>query len=304
MREVDPEEAQRRAAGSGPSRSPPRALRGTFRVGSVLPRAVSIYGRNALPFCVISLVLHLPLFAYLTYGGRLYRPSPGERPELGALLTAPEGVSAWGGLLSSLLVTGPLAFGVFEQLRGRPASLGACVLAGVRTVPRAVGVAILLAFMLAGVAVAGVFALIPVALVARAGPGSSVLMAWGLLVALAFGGGAVLARHALAVPASVVERLGAGMALIRSRALTRGNAWRTFAVWILIQLPAFGASWLLAMVTGGTLGPRPRFALLVEDLVSAGVWRPLFAVALAICYHDLRVSAEGVDPEDLVRVFE
>lgn len=311
--EADPERLGRERTTGGPWEARPAGVRppaeerfGTFRTGSVLSRALSVWGRNFLPFAVISLVAHLPLFAYLTYGGRLLVLREGdERPPLGEVLVSLNFAAMWMGALVALFVTGPLAFGVFEQLRGRRPSLLACIRAGLRAVPRALGVGFLLTLMLAGVLFVAFLALLLVAFLSGGGgPGAAVLFGYLLVLAIAFAIGAVMTRHALAVPAAVVERVGSGIALLRSRLLTRGNAWRIFGLWAIVFVCEVGAAFVTQAFTGGLDGPRPRFALLVDAIVSALIWTPLLSVALAVCYHDLRVSAEGVDPNDLARVFE
>ena len=309
MAGADPERHARARAIRGPTWDPTRAgvrlarpQLGTFRIGTVLSRSLSIYGRNVLPFVVISLVVHLPLFAYLTYGGEFYRPSEDERPDIGRLFTSLQMVSAYAQIGLALIVSGPLTYGVFEQLRGRRPSLPACVRAGLRSVPRVLGVGLILLFMVVGLLVGLFFAIVVLALLGL-GP-RNLLFEWGVVVGTAFAFGAFFCRHAVAVPAAVVERTSPGIALFRSRVLTRANAWRVFGLGFLVYLMSFGVSIVLTLATGGTLGPRPRFALLVDAIVGASLWVPLLAVALAVCYHDLRVSAEGVDTEELARVFE
>ena len=105
--------------------------------------------------------------------------------------------------------------------------------------------------------------------------------------------------------ALVVERLFPWTALGRSLALTRGSRWRIFAILLLLVvllwaaglavrflLPTDGGSWDdWRLSTGIHLG--------LVALVAA-----FAAVCAAVTYHDLRGLKDGVNVEDLIRVFE
>jgi hypothetical protein len=108
----------------------------------------------------------------------------------------------------------------------------------------------------------------------------------------------------VAVPASVVERVGPGGALSRSASLTSGSRLRIFGV-----LVSFGVlSWLVTKGIGLVVDPRTFeqartqvWLLLASQFL---VFGPLGSIASAVGYHDLRVRKEGADVEDLARVFE
>src|SRR5436189_264751 len=83
----------------------------------------------------------------------------------------------------------------------RGPAIGDCVRVGIRSVPRVIGIGLLLAAWLFATAVASVFAMLVLGF-ART-PALSLILVGPLLV---FGVGALLCRHAVAVPAAVVER--------------------------------------------------------------------------------------------------
>jgi hypothetical protein len=304
--EADPERFQRdRATGPDPHRAgartePPRI--GTLRIWSVLGRALSIFGRNAPGFVVISAAVHLPLFAYLAYGKAVVVGDEADLASEFQILLSADGAAAWAHSLLAMIVSGPIAYGVVQHLRGRKASVGACVAAGVRSLPRVLGVSLVLGALLAASFVL-FLAWLSAPTGTSAGDGHP-LLSFILLIALILVSVVVQCRHAVAVTAAVVERANPVRALSRSRRLTQGSAWRVFGLWFILFLAEWAVAAVLDGLTGGATGPRRRFAFLVEVLASALLWTPLFSTALAVCYHDLRVNAEGVDADQLAQVFE
>jgi hypothetical protein len=115
---------------------------------------------------------------------------------------------------------------------------------------------------------------------------------------------------AVAAPACVVERIGLGAALRRSRALVRGTFWRVWGIralgWLvasvtssLISLPFTAA----ALFGGGLLdairghGVPVTFLVLsaIGSLIGTTVTAPIRAGVDALLYVDLRMRKEGLD---------
>lgn len=251
-----------------PSSVPFPALSGPrFEVGSVMTRTFGVWGRNLVPFSAVALVLNSPLF-FLTIATGALRPGEGE-PTV-------QGLSTVLGALLGFVLTGALTFGVLQSLGDRPVRFGEMMAIGFGKLWK-----ILLVSIVVGVVAAGLAVLLLV-------PG-------------------IIAMCALwvAVPAAVVEEVGVGAALRRSRALTRGNRWTIFLVFLLFWL--IGAlvggvyGFIVAVGGGGGAGAIP--SLLVSQAVLAVVGA-LGAAAPAVAYHDLRVLKEGTDPSALAAVFD
>jgi hypothetical protein len=112
-------------------------------------------------------------------------------------------------------------------------------------------------------------------------------------------------KLALAVPAFVLERIGAGRAIGRSWRLVRGAFWRTWGLRALatlivgiaaavLEVP-FGLSSFSAFNNGHTPSTG---ALALATIGSGIVWmltQPLFAAVLTLIYVDRRMRAEGLD---------
>jgi hypothetical protein len=234
-------------------------------VGRVFGRAFSVWIANFVPFTVVTVIVHLPVF--LVAGLVPAALTPG---------TAWYGLTQLLSYLAYLLVTGALTSGVLGSLQGQPARVGALLDRGVGRI----GVVFASSFRMGLWLVLGFILLIV--------PG--VIWYCALFVA---------------VPAAVVEpALGSSAAaLARSRTLTAGSRWQIFGVVVLVGLVMlvgmFVAGFLAVLATGLPLSTRGLIGMVVMTLIT-----PLGACAPAVAYHDLRVAKEGVSTADLARVFE
>jgi hypothetical protein len=280
-----------------------RRVRGTMHVGSVLGRTFTVFGKNALAFSLISLVVHLPLAAYTWWTWDVSAPRTPEESQ--ALLTR---LGWWvaanliGGLLLGHIAAGPVTYGVVQRLRGGRPSLGACIGQGFRRLPRVLGVGALLTLYFFVVLVLLVFLLVhAVGTMFGASEVGQVVAA----LALAFPFLSILSVFWVAVPVAVTEEKGSKGAMGRSAQLTGGNFWKVFAVLAVLYVGEQIAARLVATAMGDArdFGDLKSLNLMPVGL-SAVLFGPLRAVASAIGYHDLRTSSEGIDSEQLARVFD
>jgi len=239
-----------------------------FRVGSVLSRSFSIFFKNFIPFMILQVLVYSPLLVYtfLLVSGDL---------TLEKLLTWTY-VVVIGSLLLNMVATGAMTFGVFQQLRGRHAGLGQCIVVGIQRMLPVLGVGILAAICV------------------------------GLgFVALVIPGIIVLCMLWVAVPVAVVERPGVFKSLSRSAELTKDNRLKIFGVLFVLGVLQ---NIVERVLESGVLGTGPSMSdvklYLVLVLVTSLALGALSAVATAVGYHDLRASKEGVGVEELARVFE
>jgi hypothetical protein len=196
------------------------------------------------------------------------------------------------GILGIVLTAG-LAYGVVQDLRGRPTTFLATVGQGLRRVLPATG---------AG-AIAGAIAYAPAVVAALLANAASEPAAGLVLLASLV---TIVIQTALwvTVPAAVLERVGVVGALGRSLRLTRGNRWRIFGVMLVLGMLFLAA---ILLTTGLRTGDETDEELRRDALVGLAVTvvlAPLFSAATVVGYHDLRGAKEGVDVEDLAKVFE
>jgi hypothetical protein len=239
-----------------------------FSAGNVISRSLSVWSKNLASFTVMSLIVYVPLvvFALVALGGERTLSS----------IAISQGVIYVGGGFLGLVVNGGVTYGVFQELRGRPATIGQSLAVGLRrTLP-----IVWIAFIEGLVIIAGFFFLVVPALVFW-------VMFW------------------LAIPVAIVERPGPIASLERSSALTKGYRWSIFGILVVFALFSGTAAGtvqaLLPKPDGSTAawGASLFATLLVQALVG-----PLSAVGCAVAYHDLRIAKEGGDTDALAAVFD
>ena len=234
-----------------------------FSTGSVLSRSLSVLFRNLISFFVIGLIVYIPLFVI----GIIL--TSGVTSEDGAMKSAL--VIALLAMLLSFVVAGAVAYGVFQDLRGKRAGIGDCLSVGFSRMFPVIGVA-----LLAGLAtVAG-------------------------LILLIVPGFIVLCMLYVAVPVAVVEKPGVMAALSRSADLTKGSRWSIFAIVLVISV----ASNIVGRIMNGAMESSDAVLIVILGVVVNLIFNLWSSVAQAVSYHDLRKEKEGIGIEDLVKVFD
>jgi hypothetical protein len=105
----------------------------------------------------------------------------------------------------------------------------------------------------------------------------------------------------VALPACMIELLGATHSLGRSRELTRGSRWPIFGLLLLVGV----AGAVLGAGVGGVASWVGGWMLLTIAVFAVQVIAQSFgAVLCAVVYHDLRVAKEGVDTDTIASVFD
>jgi len=105
----------------------------------------------------------------------------------------------------------------------------------------------------------------------------------------------------VAQPACVLEPIGPLRALRRSRELTKGYRWPIFGLYIAIlvavALGSIGAGFVGKALLGPVVGALVKF-------VGSSVLVGFSSVLSAVAYSELRADKEGVDVDQLARVFD
>jgi len=242
-----------------------------LQVGSVIRRSVSAWLACFFPFFLMSLIFYSPMALYLA----ALVATDGEPSSFQLFKTIENLYSR----LVNLALSGAVTYGVFQYLRGQPAATGAIVRAGLRHLAPVWGVSIL--------------------------SGLAILLG---LVCLIVPGVYFMCSYWVAVPVAVIEEPGASASLTRSSELTDGNRWRVLGVLLINAALMFGLGVVMAVIIAVTgfeahAGRASAYEEVGATLVSLPL-SALYAVTAVVGYHDLRVGREGVDTEELVKVFE
>ena len=165
-----------------------------------------------------------------------------------------------------------MTHGVFQDIRDRHLDLGASVARSLRRFLPVIGTSIYAFFIV----IIGMFLVIV--------PG---FIAFIMLFVV--------------IPVCVVEGLGPGASIKRSRELTKGQRWRILAIYL---VPAIVIAICNALVQ--RLGLRvfgvPGYA--AGSFLIASIGGSYQAIANIVTYHDLRAVKEGLHIEQLAAVFD
>jgi hypothetical protein len=163
-----------------------------------------------------------------------------------------------------------------------------------------------LAAMVAGIAIALVIAIFtalgfvggPQA--GRAGTIVTALVGFSTIIIIGVFIAVVWIRYALAIAACVVEDLGVIKSLKRSSALSKGNRFRVFVVYVVLFILALIVSFALGGLAGGLSVLIPNLVarlivVYVASFVAGSLTGPLATIGIALVYYDERVRKEAFD---------
>lgn len=255
-------------------------------IGEILDVSIKLYLRNALTLIKIVALFVVPvglltiLFQILTApetttvrDGQLVLPTQGS---LGAFI-GQSLILGLLGFLATLLATGAAFKAVGDAYVGRVPGAGASIRFIGSRASSLVWVSILLIFI---IYVGFILLIIP-----------GIYLLGSLLVT---------------VPALLFENLKGGKALHRSRELTRGRWWQSFAVLFLgiflltLVVQAVIGFLLQALILRSVESVGSYFALSgVGGLIGSLLTTPLQACIITVLYFDLRVRKEGLDLQQL-----
>lgn len=253
----------------------PAPAAGEFRVGQVFSRAWSVLSGNVTKFLPLTAILALPELANLITGTSRATAVPEAQPDMspGALLAV--GGSAIGFLIIWIILNvvteATVLYGSFQAMRNRPVEIGESFKKGLARLVPIIGLSICLAVTI--------------------GFGAILFLVPGLIL---------LSMYFVALPACVVERLGPFQSMRRSADLTRGHRWKIFGIWVVL--------WLVSVIVGSVLLAILTVGNHVVAVIGQAVWDTLMgayqSIVIAVAYHDLRVTKEGVDIEHIASVFD
>lgn len=250
---------------------------GPVTTGSLLQRSFEIFRAGFIPFSTLALIFYAPI-ALLMMTPAFGTPDA----DLVELLSASSGIV----LMIAYVLLIPIAsaavvFGVFQGLRGQPATIGQCISVAASRALAILGLAIL---TVVAIGIGYLMCVLP-----------GVVLTYGLFIA---------------GPVLIVERLEPFEAMKRSWELTEGYKLALFFLALTIGIVQFAVSIPINLAFGfDTLGagaPLPfgvGLYQIVNGLVTV-VFTAFNAVAAAVAYHDLRSFREGLGDDELVAIFD
>ena len=239
-------------------------LEGSFRIGQVLSRALSITSRNLVKF---SILVGIPFLPYLIFFPSMMGPKPNLNGA-GATLGLSVILSVVLGVISQAVVI----YAAFQDMRGRSATIGESLQKGLARFWPIVGLALAIGF--------------------------GILLGFILLVVPGF---ILYSMWFVALPACVVESLPPFRSLGRSAELTKGHRWATFGLFLLLAVISGilgGIVGALFSAIGGTI------IAIIARFIFQAVFGAFQATVVVVAYHDLRVAKEGVDVDRIAAVFD
>jgi hypothetical protein len=237
-----------------------------FRVGDALSKTFSVFGGKLGSFLLLALVPLIPVLVLnlMTPG---VQPLVGPAAQRAATLT---GVSTLLTIILGIVAQAMTLYAAFQQMAGRPFSIA-----------QSLGV--------------GFTRLVPVFCVAILGA----LFTGVAMILLVVPGLIVICMLYVAVPVCVIEKPGIFASLDRSAKLTKGSRWQIFGLLALASIVSGVAQIILNVFLGlfTIWGKLLNFGWLV-------IATSFGAVLVAVVYHDLRISKEGMDTDNLADVFD
>jgi tryptophan-rich sensory protein len=247
-----------------------RGTQGTFRLGDVFSKSFAVYGRHFTAFIVLTVFANIPNYLF---GWGVAAP-PDSPPSIRLFNFSFEGWDLLAvplGIVCGTIANGAMTYGVVQDLRGVPVSIGESLIFAARRFLPMIGVAI-----------------------------TSGVLIWLGFILLVVPGFTVLCMYYVAAPVCVAEKAGVGASLSRSRFLTKGHRWAIFGAYMLIfVLGAISAG----IATGATSTVGETGAMVVGYAVQA-IFGAFVAVLAAVLYYQLRVAKEGIDLAKIASVFE
>jgi hypothetical protein len=246
-----------------------------FSIGNAISVSFGVFGRHLVAFSVIPAVMLVPLIIIgvmiaLAFGLSSIGNATPANMHTGIFIAAIPIILVY--YASILVGMAAIAYGTIQDLRHQKAGIGACLARGFGSV---------VPLVLAALAVGILFIV-----------GSILFIVPGLMIWTAF---------SIVAPAIVVEKLGVGDGMRRSRELTKGRRWSVFGVLILSALCLGALNYLISHIIGPMLGAAVNGLL---SLVVTVMIQGFQAVLVAVVYYQLRVEKEGISIDDIARVFD
>jgi len=260
----------------------------SFTIGEALGKGFSILFRRFPVFVLMTAIALSPTIAYVLLRKPHWTSLDGIALEV-FLVT----VGMW---LEYAFLSAAVTYAVVEEMSGRRAGIGASLGVGLaRMFPL-----FLLIIVLSLISFA---VLIPPGIIAAAVGKDSAIGTIVVWIAILW----FLCAFYVAVPTATVERLGLG-AINRAWNLTKGARWRILGVLVVLFMAFFAGLVVIGVVAGATEHQYAYGQVNWPVLITIIIFTLLVfvgqAVFSAVAYAQLRHDKDGVDANDLAKVFE
>lgn len=194
----------------------------------------------------------------------------------------------------SMIVQGATAYAALRVLRDEEATIGSSFSNGLSRLGSLVLLSLFVgvAYFLGGLVLLG----LPTILAGYFGAMLGLLL---LFIAIPI----VMCMWYVAVPACVVERLGAFESLQRSAALTKGYRWKVFGLLTLVAI-AFFVIFGIGAIALHLFFFWSKIAAALATQVLLLIPQAFWCVMIPITYYSLREAKEGVSVDSLAKVFD
>jgi hypothetical protein len=251
-----------------------------FSIGRVIGDSFGVLARNIVSFGILALLIGLIelLFTLFFVDTSQLEAAQNDPAQLeAAMLEFNWWAAAFNGLLLlivSALTQAAIIYGTFQDLRGQRAGIGDCIARGLSSIVPVVIGSILLSL---GIMIGSIFLLVP-----------------GIILALMWW---------VYVPAIVVEGKGIIGAFGRSRELTRGRRWHILGLLIIMIVLMVVVSFIVQIVVTVVASDSGTVASIVAYVFNA-LLTAFTSVLVAVGYYYLRAEKEGVDANEIARIFD
>lgn len=269
-----------------------------FGVGYILGNTFSVWFGGLPVFLLSTALIFAPVWAFqLWHMDQIFNHPQGLTENDIYLRT---GVIWFLMLLCGSLASAIFCYAVVRRLQRQPVSMGTALRQGFSRMPATLGISFVVSLAVGTALVPGVLlqdaAGIPVTIA------GVILAIWIMVV------------WSLAVPATVLERLGVGDSLARSAALTRDYRGSIFGSWLLLGLlvgvvltPILVAFFKVSPADlhgdGSAVLSKLKTQMWVNLILNVLLFS-LQAAGVAVAYFGLRRVKEGVTPDELYKAFE
>jgi hypothetical protein len=261
---------------------------GSFRIGKVLSDSFAVLGRNMLLLFGLAFIFSgLPaLVLQFLSGGAT--DAAFQNPEL-----MPENIGIVGfvGLITLLLafvLQAAVVRASVEDMSGKKPAFGDCIGTALAVLLPALGIGVIFFLVMAAgwlLVMASVFILGPLAIVS-----GIVFLVFAVMIGL---------RWAVALPVLVQERAGVFGSLRRSSALTAGNRWALFGLFLLLIVVLIIIQVVLTLI----IAEFPTIIGALLAMLVSMVMSLVGTIAIAVTYVELRLVKEGTSVADLAKIF-
>jgi len=251
-----------------------------FSIGRVIGDSFGVLARNIVSFGILSLLIGLiGLVAGFLFLDTEQLEAAQNDPA--ALEAAMQNFNWWALALTGLimiivnvLTQAAIIYGTFQDLRGQKAGIGDCIARGLGSVVPVIIGSILLSL---GIMIGLIFLIVP-----------------GIILALMWW---------VYVPAIVVEGKGIIEAFGRSRELTRGRRWHILGLVIVLLILMIVVSLIVNFLVV-IISMQGGLAADIISYIFNALVTAYISVLVAVGYYYLRAEKEGVDANEIARIFD